>query len=256
MVDVPFPQRPRYAALDVARGVAIVAMALYHLTWDLGPDFFAYTTIDAARDLWLVVAARLIAGTFLFIAGVSLVLAHRNGFRARSYFRRLAIIVAAALLVTLVTRLAVPDWYVRFGILHAIAAASMVGVLFIRAPVWLTLAAAAAAFAAPYFLASNSFNQAGWVWLGLSTYVPPMLDYVPLLPWIGPTLLGVALTRLVLQFGLDEKIGRWHPTSFVSRALIVMGRWSLPIYLVHQPLLLGLLYLVTLALGRPVPALV
>jgi uncharacterized membrane protein len=256
VVDIPFPRRPRFAIVDVARGVAIVAMVLYHAIWDLGPDFFGYTTVDAARDLPLVIAARLIAGSFLFIVGVSLVLAHRNGFRLERYLRRLGIIVAAALLVTLVTRLLVPDWYVRFGILHAIAAASVIGVVFLRAPIWLTLIAAAAAFAAPSFLASNAFNQPGWIWLGLSTYVPPAADYVPVLPWVGPTLLGIVATRLVFLFGIDQRLAAWHPTSAISRWLIKAGQWSLVIYLVHQPLLLGVLYLITLAIGRELPALV
>jgi uncharacterized membrane protein len=253
-VDRPARERGRWLALDAVRGVAIIAMVLYHATLDLGPFLFGLIAVNAAVDTPLIEFARLIAGSFLFVAGVSLVLAHRDRFRAGRFMRRLAIILAAALLVTLATRLVLPDLYVRFGILHGIAAASIVGVLFLRAPVWVILVGAAAIFAAPLLLADPFFNQPYWLWLGLGTSLPAMMDYVPVLPWAGPTLLGMAVARIALSKGWDRRVAAWQPRSFLGRRLIVAGRWSLPIYLIHQPILIGLFYLLALALGRP-PAL-
>jgi len=246
-------QQPRYAAIDVARGVAIVAMVIYHFTWDLGPDLFGFTSLNAALNTGWVVFARLIAGSFLFIVGISLVLAHRRGFRARSFLRRFAIIAGAAILITVATRLAIPDTYVRFGILHGIAAASVIGLLFLRLPVWLVLVAAVAAFAAPPLFSDPAFNGAALLWLGLGTEVPAMIDYVPVLPWVGPTLLGIAATRIALATGFDQRIASWRPPGRTGRGLIGAGRWSLVIYLVHQPIMIALLYLIALALGRPTP---
>lgn len=240
----------RLAVIDIARGVAIIAMAAYHATLDLGPAFYHLIEVDAVTDPALRWLARITAGTFLFLVGVSLVLAHRRGIRWRPFLRRLAIVVAAALIVTVATRLFVPDSYVRFGILHAIAAASVIGLLFLRVPVVLVAVAAIFAFAAPYFLAGSFFNHPAWLWLGLSTAYPGMFDYVPVLPWVGPTLLGIVTTRIGLSFGLDKTWSRWQPTGFVPRTLAVAGRWSLVIYLVHQPILLALFYLLALALGR------
>ena len=237
--------------LDAARGVAIVAMVLYHATLDLGPFLFGFISVNAAVDTPLVISARLIAGSFLFITGVSLVLAHRNGFRARSFYRRLAILVAAALAVTIATRLALPGTYVRFGILHGIAAASVIGALLLRAPIWLLLIAAITAFAAPSLLTDPMFNGAALLWLGLGTDPPPMMDYVPVLPWVGPTLLGMALTKLALATGWDRRIAAWQPKTRVGNWLIKAGQWSLVIYLIHQPILIGLIYLIALAAGNP-----
>ena len=250
MAAVPLKHQPRFAIVDVARGVAIVAMVLYHATWDLGPDIFGLIGVNATTNPVLIVFARLIAGSFLFIVGVSLVLAHRRGFRPRSYVRRLAIIVGAALPVTLVTRLAIPDSYVRFGILHGIAAASVIGLAFLRLPVWAVLTAAVIAFAAPVLFTDPAFNGAALMWLGLGTYVPPMIDYVPALPWVGPTLLGIAGTRIMFATGFDQRIVDWRPSGKMGRGLISAGRWSLPIYLIHQPILIGVFYLIALALGR------
>lgn len=253
MVDLPLMQQPRFALVDVARGVAIVAMVIYHATWDLGPDLYGLIPLNAAVNPAWVVFARLIAGSFLFIVGVSLVLAHRRGMRPRPFLRRLAIIVGAALVITIATRIAIPETYVRFGILHGIAAASVVGLAFVRAPVWLTLSAAAAAFAAPPLLAAPAFNGAALLWLGLGTSVPAMIDYVPVLPWVGPTLLGIAATRIALARGLDQRLAGWAPSAPIGRGLITAGRWSLTIYLIHQPVLIGLLYLLALSLGRSPP---
>jgi len=236
--------------LDWARGVAIVAMVLYHATLDLGPFLFDLISINAAEDQPLVLAARLIAGSFLFIVGVSLVLAHRSGFRPRPFARRLAILVGAALLVTIATRLALPDTYVRFGILHAIVAASILGIAFLRAPIWLLVVAAAAVFTAPSLFSDPVFNGSAWIWLGLSTNEPAMMDYVPILPWLGPTLFGMAFMKTALSLGWDQRLAEWQPHAMLSRWLIVAGRWSLPIYLVHQPILIGIIYLIALALGR------
>ncbi len=250
MVDLPLMQQPRFALVDVARGVAIVAMVIYHATWDLGPDLYGLIPLNAAVNPGWVVFARLIAGSFLFIVGVSLVLAHRRGIRVRPFIRRLAIIVGAALLITIATRIAIPEAYVRFGILHGIAAASVIGLAFVRAPLWLTVTAAAAAFAAPPLLADPAFDGAALLWLGLGTSVPMMIDYVPVLPWVGPTLLGIAATRVAIDRGWDKRIARWTPSTGIGRGLITAGRWSLAIYLIHQPVLLGLFYLLALALGR------
>ncbi len=231
----------RIAAVDVARGVAIVAMVVYHATLDLGPQFYSIISVDALTDPVLIWVARLTAGSFLFLVGVSLVLAHRNGFRAGPFLRRLAIIVAAAAAVTIATYFFVYYSYVRFGILHAIAAVTVIGVPFLRAPLWLVAVAAVAAFAAPAFLRSPIFDDPFWVWLGLSTPagIPPMFDYVPVLPWLGATLLGILATRIGLRLGLDQRWSRWRPVGVVPRVLEWAGRWSLVIYLTHQLILLA-----------------
>lgn len=244
----------RLAVVDVARGIAIVAMVGFHFTLDLGPAFYGIIPVDAASDPILKWWARLTAGSFLFLVGVGLVLADRSGTSWPRYFRRLAIIVGAAAAVTIATRIFVPDQYVRFGILHAIAAVSVIGLLFFRLPAWVALLAAVAAFAAPYVLASTAFVDPIWLWLGLTPEwaLRPMFDYVPLLPWLGATLLGIAATKLALARGLDVRWSAWQPRGAMARVLVWAGRWSLVIYLLHQLILLAP-YFALIALGRTPP---
>lgn len=241
---------PRLALVDLLRGVAIVAMVIYHALWDLGPRSRGLIALDAATNPVLTVAADLIAGTFLALVGVSLVLAHRRGIRWRAFGRRLALLVAASAVVSLATWFIDPATWVRFGILHCIAACSIVGLAFVRLPGWIAAIGAVAAFVAPGLLADPFFNHGAWLWLGLSTAVPPSVDYVPVLPWLGVVLAGIALAKAVLALRLEQTLAGWRPRRWLGRGLAVAGRWSLAIYVVHQPLLMGVFYLLALVLGR------
>ena len=108
---------------------------------------------------------------------------------------RRGLLAAAAALVTLGTWLVFPGAYVFFGILHCIAAASLAGLMLLRAPWPLTLAAAAFCFVAPEFLTSATFDAPALFWLGLGTRETLTQDWRPFLPWAGALLLGVAIAR-------------------------------------------------------------
>ena len=237
---------PRLAVIDVLKGVAIIAMIVYHFAWDLSA--YQLIAVDVTGDLGWRIFARTIAGTFLGLVGINLVLADRKGFRPAPYFRRLAIILAAALLVSLGTWWLDPATFVFFGILHLIVVASLLALPFLRAPLWLILAAAVVFIVGPYFLTSPFFDAPAWYWLGLSPNPPPTVDYVPVFPWFGVVLLGVAAGRLILA-NPDIPLWRWPATGRLTRALSFAGRWSLAIYLIHQPLLIGGLMLVAPLLG-------
>ena len=92
--------RGRLDAVDVARGLALVAMAGYHFTWDLA----YFGVIDASTPFQppMQVASLLIGGTFLALAGLSLALAHARGFRPGNFLKRLALIGAAMVALPLV----------------------------------------------------------------------------------------------------------------------------------------------------------
>ena len=123
----------RIAVIDVAKGCAILAMVVYHFAWDLSA--YQLITANVTEELGWRIFARSIAAAFLLMVGVNLVLANRNGVRAAPYLRRLAVILAAALLVSLGTWWLDPGTFVFFGILHLIFVASVLGLPFLRAPV-------------------------------------------------------------------------------------------------------------------------
>jgi uncharacterized membrane protein len=237
----------RLAAIDLLRGVAIVAMVIYHTAFDLYADRLIAT--DVIDDLGWKLLARLTAGTFLLLVGVGLVLATRHGFRRKTYLRRLAFIAGGAGLVTLGTWWFDPSTFVFFGILHEIAVASVLALPFLWLPVWLVAAAGTAIIAVPFYVANPLFDAPALWWVGLSTEPPVTVDYVPVLPWFGVVLAGIVVGRLLVRHG--GSLWQWRPTGVAARALMRAGRWSLAIYLIHQPILVGLLAVVVTLLPPP-----
>lgn len=232
--------RPRFAIVDLARGGAIVAMIAYHLCWDL--SYFRFISVDVGYDPQWVVFARTILSAFLFLAGVGLVLGHGRGVRWRAFWRRSLFVLGGALLITLGTFIAFPGSFVYFGVLHAIALFSVLALPFILAPLWLPIGVGALVLALPWFYADPLFNQKAWSWIGFWEVPPPANDLVPIFPWFGVVLLGIVATRLALQSPLAERLARVNPQGRLPRVLTFLGRWSLVIYVLHQPLLLAMIY--------------
>jgi uncharacterized membrane protein len=226
----------RLPVVDVARGLALLAMVVYHLSWDLA--YVHLVAWDVAGDpLWRGFA-RAIAGSFLLLSGLSLALSVRGGFDGGRQALRIGKIALAAAAVSLATWIAFPDSFVFFGILHMIAVGSVLVLPLLRAPAVVSMALAVAALLLPRLLPPIDLDSPLLWPLGLGAAAPPANDYVPVFPWIAPMLAGVALGRLVAdgRLGLPSVEARRGP----ARALAVAGRWSLVVYLVHQPLLFGL----------------
>lgn len=244
------PAAPRrIELLDLARGIALVAMASYHLAWDL--EFFGYLDAGTTSSGGWRIYARSIAATFIFLAGFSLVLAHGRMIFWPAFLRRFALVAGAALLITLATWFATPDSFIFFGILHHIALASLVGLAFLRLPVLLVIAAAVAAAIAPLYLRSAFFNQPALLWVGLSQALPRSNDYVPLLPWIAAALAGISVARIARSVGVLPRLASVS-IPLVARPLAFAGRHSLAVYLLHQPLLIAGVWLYAQAYPAPV----
>lgn len=232
--------RERWDVVDVARGVAIAAMVVYHFGWDLSFLKLMGTNIVAVPAWqWF---AKSIAGSFLTLVGIGLALAHAAGFRARSFLRRLAKIGGAALVITIVTYFVFPESYIFFGILHCIAVGSVLALPFLRAPRVVTLTAALACLIAPKVFRDPALDHPLLDWLGLGLLEPRTNDYVPILPWFGMILIGVALGATLVWRQQALGLARWRARNPLARALAAAGRRSLPIYLLHQPILLAVLY--------------
>ena len=233
----------RLEIIDVSRGLALVAMAIYHFAWDL--EFFGYAEPGMTAVGGWKIFARCIASSFLFLVGVSLVLAHAKRLRTGPYLKRLAMVAGAAALISLVTWFAVPGGFIFFGILHQIALASVLGLAFLRLPWLVTALVAAAVIAAPHFLRSALFDHPLLWWVGLSSSNPPSNDYVPLFPWFGAVLAGISAAGLAARKGLFERLSRFETGRF-SRPLAFAGRHSLAVYLIPQPVLIAAVALFSL----------
>ena len=236
----------RVWALDALRGLAVAGMVLYHLLWDA--SFFGLLRLDMTRGLWLWVA-RAGGSLFLWLVGVSMALAAARwpaSERDRRWRSRGLKLWGWALVITLATRLGLGDAYVRFGVLH------LIGTALLLAPVLWRLRAIgiglAAALAAAGLLAGRLASGAGSAWTVPLGITPPgfhSVDYWPVVPWMAAVALGV---------WSGPHVGRWlaatAPPTGLWRPVCWLGRHSLVVYLLHQPLLLALFALVGLLKSR------
>ncbi len=117
---------------------------------------------------------------------------------------------------------------------------SLLALPLVKAPAAASLAAGAAAIALPYFVHSSRFDPPGLLWLGLAEVEPNTVDWRPLLPWAGVVLVGLGLARLPGALQRLTSASRWRAKAAPNRFLCFAGRHSLAIYLVHQPILIGL----------------
>jgi uncharacterized membrane protein len=130
-----------------------------------------------------------------------------------------------------------PGSWISFGVLHAIAV--MLILLRLAAPLRGALWPLGLACLLLPMLVAHPFFDARWTnWVGLVTRKPITEDFVPLLPWLGVMLWGLAAGRWLLAHRPAALAGPVPPSL---RPLVVLGRWSLSFYMVHQPVLIGVL---------------
>ncbi|WP_413720274.1 heparan-alpha-glucosaminide N-acetyltransferase [Silicimonas sp. MF1-12-2] len=224
----------RIVAVDIARTLAILGMVVFHFVRDL--ELFGLIEPGTTLTGSWAVFARLVAGSFLFLVGVSLVLAHGDGIRWNSFIRRSLILLAAALAVSVATLVSVPHRFIYFGILHAILVSSLLGLLLADRPAWMSIVAGLGVVAV-WAVWARGVDLPPWMgWTGLAASPRPALDLIPLVPWLAPTLFGIAFAKVL-------GVVRWRAVSRpIESKLGWPGRHSLAIYLLHQPVIIGLIW--------------
>jgi uncharacterized membrane protein len=235
----------RFDSIDALRGIAIVWMTIFHFCFDL--NHFGWLRQDFYRDPFWTWQRTAIVSLFLFCAGLGQAIAVAQGQGWPRFWRRWAQVAGCALLVSIGSWLVFKDRFIYFGVLHGIAVMLVIVRLTARWGRWLWLAGAlaiAAALLAPAthaawpqleFLNGRAFNWLGWV-----SRKPQTEDYVPLLPWLGVMWWGMAAGGWLLR-----QRPQWvqRPLPRGAAPLAWLGRWSLSWYMLHQPVLFGVLLL-------------
>lgn len=245
--------RERSWEIDALRGTAVVAMILYHFSYDLA--YFGLFDVGFFRSGLGLNTGRLIGGSFIFLAGLSLTLSYGRATASRSsggklfrkYLSRGLRIFSYGLVITLLTWIFLPNEMIVFGILH------LIGACIILAYPFLTLklpnvALGVACIAAGMLLRGFDVDSPWLVWLGTDpTFF--MLDYWPIFPWFGVMLLGIAAGNAL--YG-DRRKRDARPASRPQaiRPLAFLGSHSLLVYLIHQPILLAALLLLGIGDAR------
>jgi uncharacterized membrane protein len=233
---------PRLPIVDALRGFAVAQMVVYHFIYDLA--HFGWLKLAMTRDQPWVAWRTLIVSQFLLLVGVSLVLRQARRPGAREFWLRWAQVAGAAALVSAGSWLMFGPRLIYFGILHFIAAALLIARLAVPLREW-NLALAAAALAAWLLYRDPALNAAPWNIAGFVTMKPRTEDYVPLFPWIAVVLAGLGLGALWQRRGFALAPAWQAINQRPPRLLVLAGTWALTVYLAHQPIMIGLLWLVS-----------
>ncbi len=229
--------RARFDRLDALRGAAIVWMAAFHFAFDL--NHFGFIRQDFYTDPFWTLQRACIVTLFLFVAGIGQAVAWQQGQGWPRFWRRWLQIAGCALLVTLGSWWMFPRSYISFGVLHAIALMLIVTRLTARFGAWLW-PLGLVALVLPLAFHHPFFDTRLTDWIGFTTHLPVTEDYVPLFPWLGVMWWGVAAGQWLLR-----RRPQWLTATSapVLQPLATLGRWSLSFYMLHQPVLIGLLML-------------
>ncbi len=247
---------PRYAAVDMLRGLAMVWMTLFHFSFDL--QHAGYLQANFYTDPFWTVQRMAIVSLFVFCAGLGQAIAVQQGQSRARFWKRWRQIAGCALLVSGGSWFMFPDSYIYFGILHGMALMLIVVRLLPGAGRWLWLLAAVA-LALPWaavqlhaaWPAAECLNGRAFNWLGLISRKPVTEDYAPLFPWVGVMGLGMAAGQWLVRHRAAA-LQRWSDALCQGvwgaplRGLAWLGRWSLSYYMLHQPVLIGALGLLAL----------
>ncbi len=228
--------------LDAFRGICIIGMVIVHLVFDL-IDLYQLVSWDyPAIILFFMDWGGVL---FVVLSGICATLGRKS-------FRRGWIVFSAGMLVTAVTwgmyllNMAGKYIIIYFGVLHCLGICMMLWQLFRRLPTWMLAILAVTAIAAGFYVDTLPrtdvyyYMPFGLPWKGFSTS-----DYFPLLPYLGWFLLGSVVGRRVYGKG-ETLLPTVNPQLPILRFLRFCGRHSLWIYLLHQPVLSGILMLITL----------
>ncbi|NIO44751.1 MAG: DUF1624 domain-containing protein [Candidatus Aenigmarchaeota archaeon] len=228
-------KKQRFWEIDLLRGIAIIKMVIFN--WSFALFYLGIYFFEEGMAF-----PGLAAAVFIFLVGLSLTISYSRVKKwerrklYKKYFSRGLKIFGYGILITVITFLTFPEVFVIFGILHFIGISIILGQFFLKFEK-LNLFLGILIIVLGFYLKNFIFDFPWLLWLGFTPTYFYTFDYFPIFPWFGITLLGIYFGNLLYKNGKRRfKIKNISNLSLV-KFLTYLGRKSLIIYLVHQPVL-------------------
>lgn len=211
--------------VDVIRGLSVSLMIIFHFGYDL--SLFGYADYNTNADLeWRAFRVMIVSG-FLLSMGMSSYLAYAKRIRWLKLGIGVAKLSATAMIISLGSWYMYPNQWVYFGVIHFIAVSLPISLLFLKTPNGAFVIAVA--IIAAYFMGYLSM-QPIWQWSLTHLNIPKYtVDLVSFIPWFALVLIGIFIAHHKL-FGLRIN------NNQLSDSLSFLGKHSLIVYLIHQPI--------------------
>ncbi len=238
----------RFIELDLFRGLAIILMIFGHILWDL--DYFGLMSINNSLYSGL---QRIVPPLFFTIVGISIIVSRKKkqlpSAKEKQYNINLLIrglkIFNLGMILTIITMIAIPDRPVYFGVLHCIGLSIILCVPFLKLRFYnliIAISMIIAGLLIGQFTIQNPTIFHLIFGLHESDIWSHTVDYFPLLPWMGATLFGMTIGDYLYcgnkrRFKMPD-LSRYRPAKIFSW----FGQHSLEIYLLHQPVIAGFMY--------------
>lgn len=241
------PPSNRFWEVDFLRGIAIIMMVIYHTMFDV--VFLRISYIDLA-SLPVLLFLYPIGTMFLLLVGVSLTLSYSrtegtlsSWERQRKFILRGLYIFGGGMLVTLGTWLYLKQGYVIFGVLHCIGVSTILAYPIIRQRIYPLILGIICVILGVFLQLMVVVDFPWLLWVGFIPSNFYTVDYFPLLPWFGVVLIGIFIGNSLYQNNKRRFRIRDLSQVHTVRGVCFLGRHSLLIYLLHQPIIVALLTL-------------
>lgn len=239
----------RFWEIDCLRGFAVISMLIYHFLYDL--DFFGLANLELRSGV-LFYIGRGAAFLFILISGTVLSISRSRDLNSGTaekpaenffkYLKRGLKLFSMGLIITGITWIFFPGQYILFGILHFFGVSAVLAYPFLKYGKENLLFGLFFGIVG-FYLKDKTFSFSTLLWLGFRPESFVTLDYFPLFPWFGVLLTGIFLGNSLYKDGNRQFKIPEADKFLLQKPFSWIGKHSLTIYFIHQPLFLGLLFL-------------
>jgi uncharacterized membrane protein len=222
----------RYLFIDNLRGIAFLFMVIHHIFYfkDLANDY----TTSYADNIFVQSSGTLARTLFIFLVGLSLSIPNKKEFNIKKRLNRSLEILVNAGIISFITYMYYPEVFVRFGVLHFIALASLLGSYFIDKKQLTVVFMLVFILLKPLSVNNSIIDTITGAKLNYS-----MMDYFPLFPWFGLLLFGLHVGQTSNLIDIENALTNINSNIFTENNILTrIGQNALNLYTFHVILLI------------------